>query len=95
MTEHNNKPETFVEDEIVFLYQGSKYNRKLLVSAVNGDAVTVKIANRETVFTPRVSDGKMVKVGSHGHKNPLIISHVRSSRWKDALDFLHGMFWGS
>lgn len=100
MTEDSsNNAETFDVDDWVALYQGKKFNRKVEVTAVKGNEVTVRIAGRFTVFTPRASDGKMVEAASHNSQSPLMITHLpqprTTSRWKDARDFIFGLLLGS
>lgn len=91
-------PESFTVGEWVE-FHGAEGTRKFQVTAVNGHEVTVRAFGKPTVFVPRQSDGKLVKVGSTDNEAIPTIAKLpptperTTSRWKDVRDFLHGMFW--
>lgn len=67
----------FVKGEFVTLYEG-EYRTKVEVVQVDGNEVTVNHYGQLTIFTPRLSDGMFVKLGSPDFEvMPTMIYHAQ------------------
>lgn len=89
-------PEIFTVGERVKMWNDNQISSPR-VTSVNGDTVTVSLFGKNTIFKVRASDGKHVMVGQEDSANPAYITHApkqAKSAKKDALEFLHGFFWG-
>lgn len=98
--EEHESPTAFVVDEWAQFYEGEE-RRKVQITVVTDNEVTVRVYGSPMTFRPRPSDGEFVKVGSPDHEiMPTMIRPIapepkksKTSRWRDARDFIHGMFW--
>ena len=63
MTQATTTEKTFEAGEVVDFYQG-EYRSKVEVVSVDGDEVVALVAGGRVIFTPRPSDGMLVKLGS-------------------------------
>lgn len=67
MAQATTTEKPFAVGEFADFYEG-EYRSKVEVIAVDGDEVTALVAGELVIFTPRPSDGMLVKLGSPDHE---------------------------